>query len=29
LLHYGQLVVEGDRETVVKDPRTREVYLGH
>jgi branched-chain amino acid transport system ATP-binding protein len=29
LLHYGQLVVEGDRETVVQDPRTREVYLGH
>ena len=29
LLHYGQLVVDGDRDTVVKDPRTREVYLGH
>ena len=28
LLHYGQLIVEGDRETVVADPRTREVYLG-
>jgi branched-chain amino acid transport system ATP-binding protein len=28
LLHYGQLIVEGDRETVVAHPRTREVYLG-
>jgi branched-chain amino acid transport system ATP-binding protein len=28
LLHYGQLIVEGDREAVVSDPRTREVYLG-
>jgi branched-chain amino acid transport system ATP-binding protein len=28
LLHHGQLVVEGDRETVVADPRTQEVYLG-
>ena len=28
LLHYGQLIVEGDREAVVGDPRTREVYLG-
>jgi branched-chain amino acid transport system ATP-binding protein len=29
VLHYGSLIVEGDRETVVKHPRTREVYLGH
>jgi branched-chain amino acid transport system ATP-binding protein len=28
VLHYGSLIVEGDRETVVKHPRTREVYLG-
>jgi branched-chain amino acid transport system ATP-binding protein len=28
VLHYGELIVEGDRETVVKHPRTREVYLG-
>ncbi|MDB5912576.1 MAG: transporter ATP-binding protein [Ramlibacter sp.] len=28
LLHYGELIVEGDRETVVAHPRTREVYLG-
>ena len=28
LLHYGQLIVEGDRETVVAHPRTQEVYLG-
>jgi branched-chain amino acid transport system ATP-binding protein len=28
VLHYGQLIVEGDRETVVSHPRTREVYLG-
>jgi branched-chain amino acid transport system ATP-binding protein len=29
VLHYGQLIVEGDRNTVVNDPRTREIYLGH
>jgi branched-chain amino acid transport system ATP-binding protein len=29
VLHYGRLIVEGDRETVVNHPRTREVYLGH
>jgi branched-chain amino acid transport system ATP-binding protein len=28
VLHYGELIVEGDRETVVRHPRTREVYLG-
>jgi branched-chain amino acid transport system ATP-binding protein len=28
LLHHGQLIVDGDREAVVSDPRTREVYLG-
>ena len=29
VLHYGSLIVEGDRETVVNHSRTREVYLGH
>jgi len=29
VLHYGSLIVEGDRDTVVRHPRTREVYLGH
>ncbi len=29
LLQYGSLIVEGDRDTVVNHPRTREVYLGH
>jgi branched-chain amino acid transport system ATP-binding protein len=29
VLHYGQVVVEGDRQAVVADPRTREIYLGH
>lgn len=28
LLHYGQVLVEGDREAVVAAPQTREVYLG-
>lgn len=28
LLHFGEVVVEGDRASVVADPRTREVYLG-
>jgi branched-chain amino acid transport system ATP-binding protein len=28
LLHYGQVILEGTREEVVRDPRTREVYLG-
>ncbi len=28
LLHYGSVIVEGTREEVVADPRTREVYLG-
>lgn len=28
LLHYGQVLVDGDRETVVANPQTREVYLG-
>ena len=28
LLHYGSVIVEGTREEVVSDPRTREVYLG-
>lgn len=29
LLQSGQVVVDGDREDVLADPRTREVYLGH
>jgi branched-chain amino acid transport system ATP-binding protein len=28
LLHFGQVLVDGDREKVVADPQTREVYLG-
>jgi len=28
VLHYGKLIVEGDRAHVVAHPRTREVYLG-
>lgn len=28
LLHYGQVLVDGDQEAVVADPQTREVYLG-
>jgi branched-chain amino acid transport system ATP-binding protein len=29
LLHFGEVIVEGNRTEVVADPRTREVYLGH
>jgi branched-chain amino acid transport system ATP-binding protein len=29
LLHFGEIIVEGNRAEVVADPRTREVYLGH
>jgi branched-chain amino acid transport system ATP-binding protein len=29
VLHYGSLIVEGDKDFVVNHPRTREVYLGH
>ena len=29
LLHFGEVIVEGNRDEVVADPRTREVYLGH
>jgi branched-chain amino acid transport system ATP-binding protein len=29
VLHYGKLIVDGTRATVVSDARTREVYLGH
>jgi branched-chain amino acid transport system ATP-binding protein len=29
LLHFGEVIVEGNRSAVVADPRTREVYLGH
>jgi branched-chain amino acid transport system ATP-binding protein len=28
VLHYGKVIVEGDRAHVVAHPRTREVYLG-
>src|SRR5258707_2980575 len=28
LLNYGRVIVDGERDTVVADPRTREVYLG-
>jgi branched-chain amino acid transport system ATP-binding protein len=28
LLHFGEVIVEGNRAEVVDDPRTREVYLG-
>jgi branched-chain amino acid transport system ATP-binding protein len=28
LLNYGRVIVDGAREAVVADPRTREVYLG-
>ena len=29
LLHFGEVIVEGNRAAVVDNPRTREVYLGH
>ena len=29
VLHYGSVIVEGTRDEVVADPRTREVYLGN
>jgi branched-chain amino acid transport system ATP-binding protein len=29
VLHYGRVIVEGTRQQVVADPKTREVYLGH
>ena len=29
VLHYGRVIVEGTRQEVVADPKTREVYLGH
>jgi branched-chain amino acid transport system ATP-binding protein len=29
LLHFGEVIVEGNRAEVVENPRTREVYLGH
>lgn len=29
VFQYGRLIVEGTRDEVVSDPRTREVYLGH
>ena len=29
LLHFGEVIVEGNRVEVVANPRTKEVYLGH
>jgi branched-chain amino acid transport system ATP-binding protein len=29
VLHYGCVIVEGNRAEVVADPKTREIYLGH
>lgn len=29
VMQHGQVVVEGNRAEVVRDPKTREVYLGH
>jgi branched-chain amino acid transport system ATP-binding protein len=29
LLNYGRVIVEGERNAVISDPRTREVYLGN
>jgi branched-chain amino acid transport system ATP-binding protein len=28
LLNYGRVIVDGDRDVVISDERTREVYLG-
>jgi len=28
VLHFGEVVVEGNRAEVVADPKTREIYLG-
>lgn len=28
VLHYGKVIVDGDRKAVVADPKTREIYLG-
>jgi branched-chain amino acid transport system ATP-binding protein len=29
LLHYGKVIIDGTRDTVIADERAREVYLGH
>jgi branched-chain amino acid transport system ATP-binding protein len=29
VMHFGEIIVEGNRAEVVADPRTKEVYLGH
>jgi branched-chain amino acid transport system ATP-binding protein len=29
LLDYGRVIVDGERDAVISDPRTREVYLGN
>jgi branched-chain amino acid transport system ATP-binding protein len=29
VLQYGKVIVDGDRDAVVNDPKTQEVYLGH
>jgi len=28
LLNYGRVIVDGERDAVIADARTREVYLG-
>jgi branched-chain amino acid transport system ATP-binding protein len=28
LLNYGRIIVDGERDAVIADQRTREVYLG-
>jgi branched-chain amino acid transport system ATP-binding protein len=28
VLHLGEVIADGDRDTVIRDPRVREVYLG-
>jgi branched-chain amino acid transport system ATP-binding protein len=28
LLNYGRVIVDGERDAVIRDERTREVYLG-
>ena len=29
VLQYGKVIVDGDRDTVINDPKVQEVYLGH
>jgi ABC-type branched-subunit amino acid transport system ATPase component len=28
VLHLGEVIADGDRDAVIRDPRVREVYLG-